>query len=82
MENCIAAVFNYFQEIGEVKSLLSSMQMDIKKLAGEDASVLVTTRRGRTIGNTMCKNSELCEPDDMKCTNKRCKTCPLLLEPG
>ena len=76
---------DYFQEIQQLKSLLDEVHPDINKLVGEETSVLVSARRGMSIGSTVVKNGQLCELCDgtrvmasQKCGARKCKSCDLL----
>ena len=82
-DSVLVAVVDFFQEIKELKTLLEEVRPDISKLVGEETSVLVAARRGTTIGNTVVKNSMLCDiatetMSTQKCSAKKCKSCMLL----
>ena len=78
----ITAVLNYSTEVSEVKALLSDLKPDIQKLIGDDINILVTTRKGNTLRNMVCKNSMLCQPKLVPCTSGKCMTCPMLVKQG
>ena len=78
----MTVVINHFQEVGELKTLLKGLEPDIHKLIGEEVRTLVATRKGRSVGNIVCKNTQLCQSEEAPCTSKRCRTCPLLAKEG
>ena len=78
----LTAVVNYSEEVKEIKQLLSNIKPDIKKLIGDDVDILVTSRKGTTLRNTICKNSSLCQPQLKICSSNKCKTCPMLVNQG
>ena len=81
-KSLITAVLNYSTEVSEVKALLTKIKPDIQKLIGDDVNVLVTSRKGNTLRNMVCKNSVLCQPKILPCTSGKCKTCPMLVKNG
>ena len=86
-KSVIVAVVPFFQEIGQLKKLLNNLQSDINTLVGRDTTIMVSSRRGRSIGSLMVKNSQLCESgkshlNTQKCNSMNCKTCPLICDVG
>ena len=85
----ITAVFDYFQEIKELKTLLRTLEPDINRLLGEPINVLVATRKGPSIRNRVVKNRSLCEHSteegpgtSQRCNARKCKSCPQMIEEG
>ena len=83
----ITAVMDYFQEINQLKSVFKELEPDIRKRTGEETSVLVACRRGKTIGNNVVKNGKLCYVDikgqkSQRCGAKNCKSCLLFCNTG
>ena len=81
----ITAVVNQFQEVAKLRSLIKGMEPDISHLIGEQAKVLVATRKGPSIASRTVKNKSLCVAEEtsaptksQKCGAKSCKSCRLL----
>ena len=86
-DNVLVDVVDYFEEIQELKSLLNDLKSDICRLIGNNAKVLVSARKGRSIGSSVVQNRQLCEvPIDpmtsQRCGTKKCKSCTLLCDMG
>ena len=83
----ITAVVDQFQEVGELKTLIRSLESDISYLVGEETRVLVATRKGKSVSNRVVKNRNLCtqeetHTDTEKCGARKCKSCKLLGNKG
>ena len=86
-ESVITLVVPYFQEIKDLKQLLTELQEDINMLTGEQTSIIVSARKGQSISNLVVKNNKLCEstvenPHDQKCGAKNCLSCQLMVSRG
>ena len=79
-------VVDYFAEINELKDLMKLIKDDVSRLTGPETKLLVSARRGASIGSQVVKNRQLCEtPEEQtsaKCGSSRCKTCPSLCNRG
>lgn len=86
-QDVLVAVVNYFSEIDQLKTLINQIKPDVSKLIGKDTQILVSARRGSSIGSQVVKNRLLCETtipvmSSQKCGAKACRTCPLVGKKG
>ena len=86
-DKVLVAVVDYFSEIDQLKSLINQIKPDIAKLIGKNTKLLVSARKGGTIGSKVVKNRQLCEltvqqMSSQKCGATSCQTCPLLGKMG
>ena len=86
-QEVLAVVVDYFAEIGQLKQLIKKIEPDISRLVGNDTKLLVSARRGSSIGSQVIKNRSLCElptlsMSSQKCGTPRCQSCQLLLDMG
>ena len=84
-QETLALVVPYFQELGELKSFLHSLDKDITVLTGKETKTLVASRKGVSVGSRAVKNRQLCEeaPEadhrvGQQCGAKGCRTCPVI----
>ena len=72
-----------FQELKQLKKLLKDLEPDINDIVGKETTVLIATRKGKSISNKVVKNGSLCQSevpssDSQRCGGKGCLSCPLL----
>ena len=72
---------HYFSEISELKTLLHSLNGELKQLIG-DTRVVVAMKKGSSIGNSVVRNKQLSIPnvtaDSQRCNGRGCRQCPLI----
>ena len=85
-ENVLVLTVDYFKEMDQLKKLIHKIEPDISRLVGGDTKLLVSARRGTSIGSKVVQNRGLCETvkslPSQRCGTPRCETCPLLLDMG
>ena len=74
---------HYFDGIGEFKSVVQSLNNEIKELIG-DTKIMFAMRKNRSIGNTLVRNKQLSSygpsAESQKCNARGCRQCPLVIE--
>lgn len=72
----------YFDGLNDFKKVIKEVSEDIQTLIG-DTKLIIATKRGRTIGNALVKNKNICMSQDsdlpnQKCNASGCLQCPLV----
>lgn len=80
-QEVITFPISYFDGIDELKKLVGSMKDDLHSLMG-DTRIIFAMRKGRSIGNRVVSNKDLCIDTsnnrlNQKCNASRCMQCPL-----
>ena len=72
---------HYFSGIAELKTLLHSLDREMRQLIG-DTRVVVAMQKGSTIGNNVVRNKQLSMPsasaDSQRYGGRGCMQCPLM----
>ena len=80
-EDTLTFPVHYFSGISELKSLLHSLDRELKQLIG-DTRVVVAMKKGSSIGNNVVRNKQLSIPnvttDSQRCNGRGCLQCPLI----
>ena len=74
---------HYFEGIAEFKSVVHSLNNEIRELIGE-TNIMFAMRKNTSIGNHVVRNKNLSSPvvttEGQKCKARGCRQCPLVLE--
>ena len=81
-DNTLIFPMYYFDGVQEFKTLIHSMQGDIKQLIGE-TKVMFAMKKGTSLGNSLVQNKALClktltNSSNQKCGAPGCRQCPLV----
>ena len=80
-EDSLTFPVHYFSGIAELKSLLHSLDRELKQLIG-DTRVVVALKKGSSIGNNVVRNKQLSisnvTTDSQRCNGRGCMQCPLI----
>ena len=71
---------HYFKGIAEFKTLLKSLDNEIKQLVG-DTCIMLALKKGSSIGNRVVRNKQLSfsnTVDSQRCQRRGCLQCPLV----